>query len=213
MNAVDKYVIYDDVTFIKGGWINRNRILVNGVPKYFNVPMKGASSNKPINEIGVNNDPNFTEKNIRVIQNSYRKSPYFDVVFPLIERILRCGKINLSEYLAFSFDVICGFLGIKTEFIVSSQMKKECSLKGQDKVLHICKLLGADEYFNAIGGTELYSKELFSENDITLHFLKTNDIKYKQFDNDFVSNLSIIDVMMFNSKEEIKEMLEEYTLV
>ena len=71
MNAVDKYVIYDDVNFIKGGWINRNRILVNGQPKYFNIPIIGASPFKLINEIGVNNDLQLINKNLNC-QNSLK---------------------------------------------------------------------------------------------------------------------------------------------
>lgn len=213
MNAVDKYVIYDDVTFIKGGWINRNRILENGEPKYFNIPMKGASSNKLINKIGVNNDPALIEKNIRIIKNSYEKAPYFDNVYPLAEKILKCGKDNLVEYIIFSFNIICKYLGITTELIVSSNLQKDCALKGQDKVIQICKILGATEYFNAIGGRELYSPDAFGKNGINLKFLKTGNIFYKQFDNEFQNNLSIIDVMMFNSRENIKNMLDEFTLV
>lgn len=62
LNAVDKYVIYDDVNYIKGGWINRNRILINKEPKYFNVKLNGASPNKLINEVEVSND-NIWQKN------------------------------------------------------------------------------------------------------------------------------------------------------
>ena len=77
MNAVDEYVVYDDVNFIKGGWINRNRILVNGEPKYINVQMRGASPFKKINEIEVANDEADIKKKLRMLENSYRKAPYF----------------------------------------------------------------------------------------------------------------------------------------
>ena len=156
MNAVDEYVIYDDVNFIKGGWINRNRILVNDQPKYFNVPMLGASSMKHINEVGVNNDP---------------------------------------------------------KLIVSSTLEKDCTLKGQDKVLEICKLLGATEYYNAIGGQELYSFADFRQQGVKLSFLKTEPITYDQFGGEFQPNLSIVDVMMFNSADTVREMLGRYQLV
>lgn len=92
MNAVDEYVIYDDVNFIKGGWINRNRILVNDQPKYFNVPMLGASSMKHINEVGVNNDPKLIRKNLDQLMRAYSKAPYYDKVFPLMEKILTSEK-------------------------------------------------------------------------------------------------------------------------
>lgn len=213
MNAVDKYVIYDDVNFIKGGWINRNRILMNGQPQYFNVPMLGASPFKLINEIVVNNDARLIEKNLRILEGAYRKAPYYKEIYPLIQKILFCGKQNLAEYIEESFYVICDYLDIETELIVSSSLKKDCSLKGQDKVLDICKILGASEYYNAIGGQKLYSHANFQKQNINLYFLRTEATKYKQFDNVFQENLSIIDVMMFNSQEEIREMLNKYTMV
>lgn len=213
MNAVDKYVIYDDVNFIKGGWINRNRILVNGEPKYFNVPMLGASPYKLINEVGVNNDRKLTDKNLRALEWAYRKAPYYGDVFPLMERVLESGKDDIASYIAESFRIIGEYLDIKTEFIISSDLEKDCEQKGQDKVLSICKLLGATEYYNAIGGQKLYSFEDFKAQDITLKFLKTSDIVYEQFGNEFQPNLSIVDVMMFNSREQVQQMLKKYTLV
>lgn len=213
MNAVDKYVIYDDVNYIKGGWINRNRILIGGVPKYFNIPMLGASPYKLINEVEVNNDYHLIEKNLRMIENAYKKAPYFSDVYPVIERVLRCGKNNIAEYITESFKIIGEYLGITTELIISSSLEKDCSLKGQDKVLAICKLLNATEYYNAIGGQELYSFSQFRENNISLKFLKTDDIIYEQFGNEFQKNLSIVDVMMFNSQQQVKKWLDSYTLI
>lgn len=213
INAVDMYVIYDDVNYIKGGWINRNRILVRGQSMYFNIPMLGASPFKLINEVGVNSDIKLAEKNLRAIKGAYQKAPYFNVVYPLVIDILSCGKENLASYIADSLNVICDYLGIKTEMTLSSEISKDCSLKGQDKVLSICDILGATEYYNAIGGKELYSYSDFSEKGIKLRFLKTDLIEYSQFDNEFLPNLSILDVMMFNSKEEIKKMLNAYAVV
>ena len=213
MNAVDKYVIYDDVNFIKGGWINRNRILVNGEAKYFNIPMLGASPYKHINEVGVNNDEKLIDKNLRIIEGAYKKAPYYEQVYSLIKEILTCKKENLALYIENSFKVICKYLNIHTEFIISSELEKDCSLKGQEKVLSICGMLGATEYYNAIGGQQLYSFSDFKEQNISLKFLQTKEIVYKQFQNEFQPNLSIIDIMMFNSVEQIQEMLQQFTLV
>lgn len=210
MNAVDKYVIYDDVNFIKGGWINRNRILINGKPQYFNIQMNGASSFKLINEIKISNNVN---KNLRTIYMAYHKAPYFSNIYPIIEDIYRKQTDNLSEFIINSIICLAKYLDIKTQILISSSLNKNNILKGQDKVIDICKLLNATDYYNAEGGFSLYSFNDFAKNDINLAFLKTNDITYKQFNNEFVPNLSIIDVMMFNSKEEILHMLDAYTLI
>lgn len=213
MNAVDKYVIYDDVNYIKGGWINRNRILVNNQPKYFNIPMLGASPNKYINEVLVNTDEKLKNKNLRIIEGAYKKAPYFDIVYPLLQDILFCNENNLAKYIACSIEIICNYLGITTELIFSSELKKNCDLKAEAKVIHICEILKGTEYYNAIGGKELYSFSHFKEKGIQLKFLQTQDIQYEQFGADFQKNLSIIDVMMFNSKEKINEFLDAYTLI
>lgn len=213
MNLVDQYVIYDDVNFIKGGWINRNRILVNGAPKYFNVPMLGSSSNVLINEVRVDHNAAVIRKSLRSIEGAYKKAPYFDIVNPMLEEILWCGEDNIAKYIEHSFRVICKYLDIRTELIVSSDLDKDTTLKGQDKVIAICRLLGATEYYNAIGGRELYSYDAFREHGLQLKFVETKNIVYQQFDNTFQPNLSIIDVMMFNSRDKIREYLEAYTLI
>ena len=213
MNAVDKYVIYDDVNYIKGGWINRNRILVDGQPHYFNLPVLGASPNKKINEIQVNNEAVLIKKNLRCIEAAYKKAPYFLNGYSLVEQILQCQEKNIASYIKNSFEIICDYLNIKTKLVMSSDLNKDNSLKGQDKVLNICSILEATEYYNAIGGQELYSFDEFKNRGVELKFLKTNSIVYQQYKNLFQSKLSIIDVIMFNSTEQIAEMLTQYSLI
>mgnify|MGYP003425980114 FL=1 len=212
INAVDKYVIYDDVNYIKGGWINRNRILINDKPSFINLKMNGSSPNKLIKEIHVSNDNRWKNKLLKSIELSYRKAPFFEMSFPIIEEIINHDEVNLSLYLENLIKRIAEYLEMNTEFVLSSNIEKDNSLKGQDKVIEICKSLGAKEYYNAIGGVELYSAENFNSYGIEMRFLRTGYIEYKQFKNDFSPDLSIIDVMMCNSKEEIMNILDMYSL-
>lgn len=213
LNAVDKYVIYDDVNYIKGGWINRNRILINKEAKYFTIKLNGASSNKLINEIEVSTDKIYKKKMLKTVEEGYKKAPFFNIVFPIIEEIIENDEKNLAKYLKYSIEKICNYLEIKTELFMSSELEKDNSLKGKDKVINICKKLGATEYYNAIGGQELYSFEEFKDNGIELKFVKTEEIIYKQFNDEFIGNLSMLDILMFNSKEIIKEFLNNYNLI
>lgn len=210
IKAVDTFVIYDDVNFIKQGWINRNRILLNGSAFMFNITLKGASSFKKINEIEVvcNN-----YKLIRTIEQAYNKAPYFNEVYPVITNILFDKETNLAKYLTKSLYAIIGYLAIPVSILVSSEIEKATLLKGDDKVIDICKRLKATNYINAIGGQELYLKDKFIKNNLILNFIKSKPIVYPQFKNKFVSWLSIIDVMMFNSPEIIKEFLNQYELL
>jgi hypothetical protein len=210
MNAVDEFVLLDDVHYINKGWINRNRILVNKQDYIFTMPLKEASQNKLINEIEIMQDGKWQTKFLKTIQLSYKKAPFFDSCFSIMEKIILSEERILSKFILKSFFCINNYLDIPTLIKESSTIDKDVDLKGQGRILAICIKEKACEYINAIGGIELYSKEHFSKNNIELRFIKSNPLKYDQFKQDFVPWLSIIDVMMFNSKEAIRKMLLNY---
>ncbi|MGI5974571.1 MAG: WbqC family protein [Paludibacter sp.] len=210
IKAVDKFVIYDDVNFINKGWINRNNILLNNNKFLINILLSGASQNKLINEIEVQKNQT---KLVKTIENVYKKAPMFDVVFPLFLEIMSFDDKNLANFLGNSLIKIAKHLNIKTDFIYSSDIEKDNSLRAQDKILHICKLLGANQYINAIGGQELYNKENFEKVGIELIFIQPELMPYKQFKSNFIAGLSILDVLMFNSVEDINLMLDNYKLL
>lgn len=210
INAVDKFVVYDNIQFTKKGWINRNRILFNGKDEYFTLPLKKDSDY--LNVVDRKLSHSFAADRVKIlrkIETAYKKAPEFNQVFPLIEKILRTDSVNLFDFIFQSIESVNNFLGITTELIVSSSVNINHSLKSEQKVLAICKAIGAQTYINPAGGSELYSKELFKENNIELQFLKSELTTYNQFKNLFVPGLSIIDVMMFNSKEKVMEYIQE----
>ena len=193
---VDKYVVYDDVTYIKGGWINRNNFLINGQKNLLTMQLEKASSYTLIKDIAIKDD---FVKFLKTIEMGYKKAPFFEDIFRLLKDICQCPDKKLGQFLFNSHIKICEYLGIDTELILSSSFEKHTELKGKDKVISICKQLGADEYINAIGGQELYDKKEFAENGIRLNFIQANLREYRQLKNEFVAGLSIIDIMMFNS--------------
>ncbi len=210
INAVDVFVIYDDVNYRKRSFINRNYILIKGNPHLFTLQLKKASQNKLINEIEIGEN---REKILKTILFNYKKAPYFKEVYSLIEDILLNREKNLAKYLSYSIKRVSDFLDIKTKFLYSSEIPKDSSLKRQDRIINICKNLKATVYINSIGGKEIYDKSVFAENGIQLKFLKPKNIMYRQWDSNFIPNLSIIDVMMFNHRDEIKDMLNKYELI
>ncbi len=210
LEASDTFIIYDDVNYIKQGYINRNSILIRGKPHHFTLKLIGASSYKLINEIELFEN---NHKLLKTIFMVYKKAPYFNMVYPIIEDILSNTETNLGKFLGYSIEKISDYLQIKNNIIYSSNMEKDNTLKAQDKIIDISKRLNASHYVNAIGGQEIYDKETFNANNIQLNFIKTNIIEYKQFNNNFVPSLSIVDIMMFNSVEEVNKMLKEYELI
>lgn len=212
INAVDIFVLYDDVNYIKKGWINRNNILLNKSKHLITIPLLNVSQNKHINECIISDDDKIINNIIKTINLAYRKAPYYNLVFPTLEKIIKT-KGSISDLVLKSVLWIKEYLNIDTEIILSSSIGKNNELKGQDKIIEIVKKLNGNHYINAIGGQELYDKEIFNNNEIKLNFIKMKEIKYKQFNNEFIPNLSFIDVLMFNSPEEIKKLLSMYELV
>jgi hypothetical protein len=209
IHAVDVFVVYDDVNYIKGGWINRNNILSQGRSQRVTLAVSGASPNKQINQVGVGGNG---KRMLRSIYYSYTKAPQFKAVFPMLEDVLLQEETNLAIYLEKGLRLICDYLGMHPEWYVSSDIEKNRNLRGQEKVIDICEMLGATHYINLSGGKELYAREAFNEKGIRLSFVESKPLRYPQFRDEYVPNLSVIDVMMFNSKDQCKCLLEEYTI-
>lgn len=212
INAVDKFVYLDDVQYIRRGWVNRNRIKVADGWHYITMPVKKAPQSASINEVFVVDDEKEIKKVINSIEYSYRKAPYYDQIKDLTFGLIVPG-VNISRLNIDLTNRICNYLNYETIFYISSEIKQDNSLKGQDKIINICQILGGDHYINPIGGTELYSKEIFMKCGIKLNFIKMNELVYPQGKGDFIPNLSMIDVLMWNDKESIRNMLNNYTLV
>lgn len=213
MNAVDEYVIYDDVNYIKNGWINRNNILLNGNKHLLTLPLEGASPFLPINQIKITSNIIVKDKLLKTVEQAYKKAPFFNEVFPIIYAVIKEESCLIEKALETQFTLVNTYLDITTKLVISSHLEKNNNLAAEEKVIHICKLLNGTDYYNAIGGQHLYSKDDFAKENINLHFLKMNNIEYPQFKNTFVPSLSIIDVMMFNSREQVKFLLEKYELI
>jgi hypothetical protein len=214
MNAVDEFVVYDNIEYTKKGWINRNRILVNGTDAYISLPLKKDSDYLAVAERSLAESWSADRKKLlNRISESYRKAPHFKAVYPIIESCVLVDESNLFGFILHSLRLINDYLGVTTNLVVSSTIPGHGDLKGAAKVVEICRRRNAKEYINPIGGKELYNKEMFGEQGIELYFLRSDNIIYNQYEKaGFVPWLSIIDVMMFNSKEEITQMLHSYNL-
>lgn len=206
IEAVDCFVVYDNIKYTKKGWINRNRMLVNGDASVFTIPLQDAPDSFDVAQRTLSHDFNRV-KLLNRFRESYRQAPNFAAVWPLLERIVMNDESSLLRYIHGAIIAVCSWLGIGTKIILSSSVDIDHTLRGEDKVLSICQALGADRYLNAIGGQELYSKEEFQARSVELSFLQSAPIEYPQFDHPFVPWLSIIDVMMFNRSEQIRHML------
>jgi hypothetical protein len=211
--AVDRFVIYDDVQYMKGGYINRNSILEGDKAQWMTIPLQKASPNRLIHEIRLVESDAWKKKLLKRVGFVYARAPFFDDVFALFEEIVQNSETELSAFLRHSIEKTAAFLGIGTEIIPTSRRFGNRELERTERVIDIVRQCGGDTYINAAGGTALYDKQDFRNKGIDLHFLSMNQVRYPQFSAAFVGNLSILDVMMFNSRDALGTLLAEYSML
>jgi len=210
--AVDKFVIYDDVQFIKGGWINRNRLLLHGCEHLFTAPLVGASPNRLISELELVTKTNWRRKLLRTIEQAYQTATQFGEVIPVLSEIIMFPERQLSGYLLHSLEKLKSYLEIPTALVASSAIYRNEELKGQARILDICRKEGASVYVNASGGRQLYDSAAFREQGIDLRFLESEPFEYDQGTTQFHPALSIIDVLMWNARAKAKTFLSRVGL-
>ena len=210
VKAADTFVFFNDVNFIKKGWINRNNLLQHNKAFSFTIPLQKVSQNKRINEVELSNYSEWRKDFLRILEFNYKKANHFDSAFALVNEILfKKDFIKIDELASESVMGVCSYLGLKTAFLFSSELSYEGE-KGQDKIMNICALLNANVYTNPINGAHLYEEAAFKSKGIDLFFLAPESVEYAQHvKKEFVPWLSIIDVLMFNSREEVVNLLEK----
>jgi len=214
MHAVDRFVVADDVTFIKQGWINRNRLLINGSAAYFTVPLRRHASDALIRDVEIDDGrgQRWRATLLKTIANFYRRAPSFDRVYPLVERVIGGPFTRIADMARASLREVCDDLGVPVSIVESNAAYGNAHLHGQDRVIDTCRAERANDYVNAIGGQALYSREAFLAHGIRLQFVRTGPIEYRQFTMPFVPSLSVIDLLMFNPPEGARELLKRYEL-
>lgn len=206
--ASDVFIFYDDVSYIKQSYINRNNILVNGKTLRFTLPVLGASSNVLIESL----DFSSSKKILRTIEQAYKNSPYFDEVFPIIEFVFNQENRSITHINSLSIQVVFDYLDIKRKFMIASHIQYDRDKNRADRLIELANIHGCNHYINSPGGKTLYEKDYFKNKGIELSFIDTKIKIYNQISDEFVPYLSMIDILMNCSKKEVVEMLEIYAL-
>jgi hypothetical protein len=217
IHAVDRFILCDDVQYIRHGWINRNRILKNGEGfQYVIVPVSAHKSRESIKHIKAVEGTAWIKTILHQIDYYRKKAPYFEKVKQLLCHSLSSGETNITLLNGRCLQTVCDYIGIPFKLEISSQLDlnyNNIQTTG-DWALRICEQLGAAAYYNPPGGEVLYEKEHFTKHNIELRFVKPRFREYDQHNGgSFMPGLSIIDIMMFNHPAQIKDMLTDYHLL
>ena len=208
LKSVDKFIFYDDVNYIKGGWINRNRLFLAGAVRYITIPLEDASSFKKINEISSKKDGKWRKKILSSIEQSYSKSAFYKPVRDLVENALDDSTESLAVFAKRSIKLVVGYIGMDTNFVESSEIYKNQEKNGIDRIIDVCRIEKSNEYWNLPGGREIYCPGVFKQENIDLKFVNASIENYQQNSDEFIPGLSIIDVLMHNEPFKILQLLD-----
>lgn len=208
----DVFVLFDDVQYIKRGWVNRNRILSYGQATWLTLPVVYGPHELPIRDRDYQLDAASVRRCTRQVEVAYKRAPQFDAVFPLVRDLLQFPDTNIAAFNVHLIRRLTDWLGIAPRFVLASDLDKDRQLAGQELVIDICRRLQATRYVNPIGGTKLYQASRFARDGIELGFLRSTVPAYPQFGEEPVTSLSIIDVLMFNDPQQVRELMRHYSI-
>lgn len=213
IEASSEIIFYDDVNYIKGGWINRNRILLEGKELLITVPLKDASSFRTIADTMTNMNDAFRKKLAKQLWAAYGKAPFYEPVSKMVLSVFDRADCSIADLAIDSIIAVYLYLGLPVKWRRSStDFSNSKDLKRADRLIHLTRALGYSSYINPLGGSDLYDKDYFSSQGVSLHFVQPEPLSYKQFNDTFVPWLSIIDVLMFNDIATVRQWFGKYKI-
>lgn len=216
IQAADRFILFDDVQYIRHGWINRNRILkpVEGC-QFIIMPLAAHARGTLIKDIQIAEASKNKDKILRQIEHYKKIAPCYKTVRALMGDCFSTDQNTIAEMNGSYLKAVCDYIGIDFKIEISSQMNFDYS-QVQDAgewALRMCEQLQVTEYINPAGGMELFDNSQFEKSNIGLRFLQPSLRAYNQRRAYFEPGLSIIDVMMFNEPAAIKNLINDYQLV
>lgn len=211
ISSVDKFVILDNVDIVSGtstAITNRTKILSTQGEQWLTVPMQKGESKK-IQHIQIVDNQNWRVKHIKTLDQVYRKAPFFESTMSLINGIYSKEDHNLSDLNCRIIKEICDMLNISTPIVIASDLNTESSEKN-DRLIEICRKLGATAYLSGNGAKKYNDSEKYADKNIELIYTSFPGVVYQQFNSAaFCNGLSIIDVFMNNSIDQVKSFLNQ----
>ena len=214
INKVETLILHDNIQYVKRSWINRNRLRNSEESAdFFTLPLERSSNYHDIVKKRIHEKEfiKFKSRLINRVKNNYSKADYFIEGLEILENCLAHRSNNLFDFLHNSIVKTLDYLCIDTSILISSKISIDHSLKAQDKVIELCKASDCTEYWNVYAGYELYDFKDFNKYNIKLNFIEpSQSMFYNQRSSNFIPDLSILDVIMNNSIDQVKDLLKEY---
>lgn len=209
--ASDRFIFYDDVNYRPRTWMNRNRILVQGAPHTFTVPVSGGSQNAAVGAVHVAIDDRWRRKFFATLRQAYVGAPGFRRVSELLDAVLSVREDSLADVAIESITSVLALLGRPLAFERSSTFSPESVDLGRaERLAHLTLASGCDTYVNLPSGRALYDAEQFRSLGVELCFIRSRPVAYDQPGGGFVADLSIIDALMWAPVERVAAWLDAF---
>lgn len=203
---VERFVFFDDVAFIKKGYIHRNAVLLDGQAHAFTAPVKNASQNR---SIALHEYVGDWQPLLALLQRAYATAPHFEPVFEMAQQVLLDPDENVARKNARSMAAVFAYLGLPFDHGFSSRHALPAELRASARVRAVCQAEGAATYVNPAGGRALYDAADFQRDGLALRFCSMRPgVSYPQPGGAFVPHLSMLDVLMHCPPAQVAELLD-----
>lgn len=211
---INEFIFYDDVQFIKQGWINRNQIIVNGQKKFFTFPTVKAQQSDLIKNVDCVSVDFYFAKFRKTVRQSYASAPNLSVGLGYIDSVFAGDCVRISELASRSVKLFFQLVGIDRNFHLSSDLGLCSSYESRTaRLAELVESVGCGRYVNPVGGADLYAHEDFTRRGLELAFIAPRISPYTQSHRgDFIGSLSIIDLIMNCDLDFLKNQLSSYDL-
>lgn len=214
--SADLFVFADLRQYTRKGWMARNRILkpLRREAQYFRIGLIKPRDKASLTECCLHKNEKWKIRILDQVAHYKNVAPYFNETILIIKDLFEKKYITLLEFNIESTKVLLNIFNINTPTILFSDIEQKVEKADRPGLwgLKICKALNASAYVNAPDGEKFMPVKEYIKSGIRLGFIQPDIKNYNQFNNEFISHLSIIDVLMFNGIKKTSEMIKKYEI-
>ncbi|MBU1864508.1 MAG: WbqC family protein [Candidatus Omnitrophica bacterium] len=206
---VDVFVLLDTVQYRKNYFQNRNRICYRDKYKWITVPVKKTGLHTLIKDVLIDNAQPWRQKYLKLLYNSYCKTPFFKQFKDNLWEIYLRPCVYLSELNIALIKYILKVLEIDTQIFIASEFVLPVVGGGTQVVLNICKYLEAESYLSGSFGKDYLDENILLQSGVKVRYQDFKHPIYLQAQSPFMPSLSIIDTLFNCGAQKTKELIKE----
>jgi hypothetical protein len=207
MQHAGVFVLADDIQYTSPGFINRALIKSAGGKQWLTVPVLTRGKNRQIiKDVKIAADRHWWQKHRKTLQVNYQYAPYWEFYVDFFESVFQKEWVFLLDLNLEIIEFIRATLGIATPLRLASDLN--ITSRGVERIIDIVKKMDCRQYFAGQHDRSFLQTFLFEAAGVELFFHDFQSPVYRQQFENFLPNLSIID-LLFNFGPEAKQVLKK----